>query len=232
MCCAATLVRRGCLFQSTTDSEVFVHLIAISLYSTVVDRLIDALKQVIGAYSLVALSNEALMGVRDPLGVRPLILGRIGNEGTGGWVLASRDLRARYRRRRLRARRRAWRDRRDQRPGRAQHQAVRPLARTVLRVRIHLFRAARFGDGGHAGLRRAQAHRRRTGARDRRAGRRGGAGAGFRRAGGDGLRDGKRHPVRAWYHPQPLCRPHLHRTDRPHPPSRREAEALRQPARC
>src|SRR6202020_3042293 len=69
--------------------EVFVHLIAISLYSTVVDRLIDALKQVVGAYSLVALSNEALMGVRDPLGVRPLILGRIGSEGTGGWVLAS-----------------------------------------------------------------------------------------------------------------------------------------------
>jgi amidophosphoribosyltransferase len=83
------LVRRGCLFQSTTDSEVFVHLIAISLYSTVVDRLIDALKQVVGAYSLVALSNQALIGVRDPLGVRPLILGRIGSEGTGGWVLAS-----------------------------------------------------------------------------------------------------------------------------------------------
>jgi amidophosphoribosyltransferase len=84
-----TLVRRGCLFQSTTDSEVFIQLIAISLYSTVVDRLIDALKQVIGAWSLVALSNEAMMGVRDPLGVRPLILGRIGTEGTGGWVLAS-----------------------------------------------------------------------------------------------------------------------------------------------
>jgi amidophosphoribosyltransferase len=88
------LVRRGCLFQSTTDSEVFVHLIAISLYSTVVDRLIDALKQVVGAYSLVALGNEALIGVRDPLGVRPLILGRIGPaSGTtykgGGWVLAS-----------------------------------------------------------------------------------------------------------------------------------------------
>jgi amidophosphoribosyltransferase len=82
-----------------TDSEVFVHLIAISLYSTVVDRLIDALKQVVGAYSLVALGNEALIGVRDPLGVRPLILGRIGpaagtkTSGTtckdGGWVLAS-----------------------------------------------------------------------------------------------------------------------------------------------
>ena len=88
------LVRRGCLFQSTTDSEVFIHLIAISLYSTVVDRLIDALKQVVGAYSLVALSNEALIGVRDPLGVRPLILGRIGTDmpgarPNGGWVLAS-----------------------------------------------------------------------------------------------------------------------------------------------
>lgn len=79
------LVRRGCLFQSTTDSEVFIHLIAISLYSTVVDRLIDALKQVVGAYSLVTLSSGALMGVRDPLGVRPLILGRLGQ----GWVLAS-----------------------------------------------------------------------------------------------------------------------------------------------
>jgi amidophosphoribosyltransferase len=84
------LVRRGCLFQSTTDSEVFIHLIAISLYSTVVDRLIDALKQVIGAYSLIALTNDALMGVRDPLGVRPLILGRLGHaDGSGGWVLAS-----------------------------------------------------------------------------------------------------------------------------------------------
>jgi amidophosphoribosyltransferase len=79
------LVRRGCLFQSTTDSEVFVHLIAISLYSTVVDRLIDALKQVVGAYSLVALSSACLLGVRDPLGVRPLILGRLGS----GWVFAS-----------------------------------------------------------------------------------------------------------------------------------------------
>jgi len=72
------LVRRGCLFQSSTDSEVFVHLIAISLYANVVDRLIDALKQVQGAYSLVALHDGALLGARDPLGVRPLVLGRIG----------------------------------------------------------------------------------------------------------------------------------------------------------
>jgi amidophosphoribosyltransferase len=83
------LVRRGCLFQSTTDSEVFIHLIAISLYSNVVDRLIDALKQVIGAYSLIALTDSALMGVRDPLGVRPLILGRMGEGAATSWVLAS-----------------------------------------------------------------------------------------------------------------------------------------------
>jgi len=84
------LVRRGCIFQSTMDSEVFIHLIAMSEYSTVVDRLIDALKQVVGAYSLVALSNEALIGVRDPLGVRPLILGRIGlPHENPAWVLVS-----------------------------------------------------------------------------------------------------------------------------------------------
>jgi len=85
------LIRRGCLFQSTTDSEVFVHLIAISLYATVLDRLIDALKQVTGAYSLVALTNDMLIGVRDPLGVRPLILGQTNGADplNPGWVLAS-----------------------------------------------------------------------------------------------------------------------------------------------
>ncbi|MDF7674241.1 amidophosphoribosyltransferase [Acetobacteraceae bacterium ESL0709] len=86
------LVNRGCIFQSTTDTEVFVHLIAISLYSTVVERLIDAAKQVKGAYSLIALTpDNGLIGMRDPLGVRPLVLGRVpGYEAeNGGWVLAS-----------------------------------------------------------------------------------------------------------------------------------------------
>ncbi|RVT98772.1 amidophosphoribosyltransferase [Rhodovarius crocodyli] len=84
------LVKRGCLFQSSTDSEVFIHLIAISLYANVQDRLIDALKQVEGAYSVVALHNGALMGARDPLGVRPLVLGKLENAAGGdGWILAS-----------------------------------------------------------------------------------------------------------------------------------------------
>lgn len=79
------LVRRGSLFQSTTDTEVIVHLIATSLRGTVVDRMIDALHRVEGAYSLVAMSSKELVGVRDPLGVRPLVLGRLGST----WILAS-----------------------------------------------------------------------------------------------------------------------------------------------
>lgn len=79
------LVRRGSLFQSTSDTEVIVHLIATSLKDTVVARLTDALGQVEGAYSLVALSQEAVIGLRDPLGVRPLVLGRLGD----AWILAS-----------------------------------------------------------------------------------------------------------------------------------------------
>ena len=72
----------GCLFQSTTDTEVINHLIARSNYSTVVDRLIDALGRVKGAYSLLLLTNEALLGVRDPMGVRPLVLGRLETPGS------------------------------------------------------------------------------------------------------------------------------------------------------
>ena len=79
------LVRRGCLFQSTTDTEVIIHLIAISLYATVEDRLIDALRQIEGAYSLVAATPNSVIGVRDPLGIRPLCLGKLDR----GWILAS-----------------------------------------------------------------------------------------------------------------------------------------------
>ena len=79
------LVRMGCLFQSTTDTEVINHLIARSNYSTVVDRLIDALGRVKGAYSLLLLTNEALLGVRDPMGVRPLVIGRFED----AWILTS-----------------------------------------------------------------------------------------------------------------------------------------------
>ena len=73
------LVRRGSLFQSTTDTEVIVHLMANSERRDVLERMVDALHQIDGAYSIVAMTNQSLIGVRDPLGVRPLVLGRLGD---------------------------------------------------------------------------------------------------------------------------------------------------------
>jgi len=73
------LVASGSLFQSTTDTEAIIHLIARSRESNVVSRFIDAMRQVEGAYSLVALTQKKLIGIRDPFGVRPLVLGRLGD---------------------------------------------------------------------------------------------------------------------------------------------------------
>ncbi len=73
-----TLINRGCIFQSTSDTETIVHLIATSEFGKVVDRLTDALHQIVGAYSLVCMTGQKLIGVRDPHGVRPLVLGRLG----------------------------------------------------------------------------------------------------------------------------------------------------------
>ena len=71
------LKKRGCLFQSTSDTETVIHLVAISEESTFEDKLIDALRQIEGAYSFVCLTNNAVIGARDPLGVRPLVLGKL-----------------------------------------------------------------------------------------------------------------------------------------------------------
>ncbi len=79
------LVHKGAIFQSTSDTEAILHLVARSSYQPIVDRLVDALKQVEGAYSLVALTAKKLIGVRDPWGVRPLVLGDL----DGAPILAS-----------------------------------------------------------------------------------------------------------------------------------------------
>ncbi len=72
------LVRRGSIFQSTSDTEVIVHLVATSTYRTLLDKFIDALKQVEGAYSLICMTPEGMIVCRDPLGIRPLVMGRLG----------------------------------------------------------------------------------------------------------------------------------------------------------
>ena len=76
---------RGAIFSTTSDSEVIVHLLARSRETTLEERLIDALSRVKGAFSLVMLTHDALVAVRDPHGFRPLVLGRL----DGGWVVAS-----------------------------------------------------------------------------------------------------------------------------------------------
>ncbi|KQM65010.1 amidophosphoribosyltransferase [Sphingomonas sp. Leaf17] len=72
------LVRRGSIFQSTSDTETIIHLVATSNYRTLMDRFIDALKQVEGAYSLIVMTPEGMIACRDPLGIRPLVMGRLG----------------------------------------------------------------------------------------------------------------------------------------------------------
>jgi amidophosphoribosyltransferase len=79
------LITRGSLFSSTSDTEVIVHLVARSNAATMHDRMVDALQHIEGAYSLVMLTAHSLIGVRDPHGVRPLVLGRLGDS----YVLAS-----------------------------------------------------------------------------------------------------------------------------------------------
>ena len=79
------LIQSGAICQSTSDTEVIVHLVARSRKPRIVDRFIDALKALEGAYSLVCLTNKKMIGARDPLGIRPLILGEL----NGGWILAS-----------------------------------------------------------------------------------------------------------------------------------------------
>jgi len=81
----AELEAYGSIFQSTMDSEVIIHLIAQSRLSNLNERIVDALQHVQGAYSLLLLAEDKLIGVRDPHGFRPLVLGEVG----GAYVLAS-----------------------------------------------------------------------------------------------------------------------------------------------
>ncbi|WP_424926993.1 amidophosphoribosyltransferase [Amaricoccus tamworthensis] len=79
------LIERGSIFQSGSDTECMIHLMARSIQKNIPERMKDALRRVEGAFSVVAMTRSKLIGVRDPLGVRPLMLGRIGD----GWILSS-----------------------------------------------------------------------------------------------------------------------------------------------
>ncbi|SDF03767.1 amidophosphoribosyltransferase [Salipiger thiooxidans] len=73
------LIERGSIFQSSSDSECIIHLMARSMGRTIPDRMKEALRQCEGAFSIVAMTRSKLIGVRDPMGVRPLVMGRLGD---------------------------------------------------------------------------------------------------------------------------------------------------------
>ena len=71
------LVHDGAIMQSTTDTEVILHLVARARRNRFIDRFIEGLRQLEGAYAFVGLTNKKLIGARDPLGIRPLVIGRL-----------------------------------------------------------------------------------------------------------------------------------------------------------
>ncbi len=79
------LITEGAICHSTSDTEVILHLVARSRKPRIVERFIDALRMLEGAFSLVAMTNKKMIGVRDPHGIRPLVLGEL----NGSYILAS-----------------------------------------------------------------------------------------------------------------------------------------------
>ncbi|MGC9062877.1 amidophosphoribosyltransferase [Calditerrivibrio sp.] len=79
------LVDSGSIFMSTTDSEIIIHLIAKNNKKSLIDAIIDTLSILKGAFSLIFMTESSMIGARDPMGVRPLVLGKI----RGGYILAS-----------------------------------------------------------------------------------------------------------------------------------------------
>ncbi len=80
-----SLVKDGAIFRTTSDTETIVQLIAKSKRNKIIDKIIEALFQIQGAYSLILLTNKKLIGVRDPYGIRPLVIGKLKNS----YILAS-----------------------------------------------------------------------------------------------------------------------------------------------
>lgn len=79
------LIEQGSIFQSTSDTEVILHMVSRSRKEKLIDRFVEAISKLEGAFSLVAITNKKLIGVRDPLGIRPLVIGKL----DGKFIIAS-----------------------------------------------------------------------------------------------------------------------------------------------
>jgi amidophosphoribosyltransferase len=200
------LVKRGHLFQSTSDTEVIIHLIATSGGANLVGRFMEAISQIEGAFSLVALSRKKLIGARDPLGVRPLVLGRLDD----AHILASETcaldiIGATYER--------------DIEPGEiivldanGPHSFYLPPpkpSRFCIFEYIYFSRPDSYVEGQSV----YDARKRRVGTRGPGRRRHHRPGARFRCPLRDRVRRRGRRAVRVGDHPQPLCRPYVHRAE-------------------
>jgi amidophosphoribosyltransferase len=134
------LQKEGSIFSSTSDTETILHLIATSPERDINASFIDAVRQLEGAFSLVALTAKKMIGCRDPLGIRPLVLGDL----DGAWILASETVRARHHRRTLRPRPEARRDGGRHRERHREPLPVRASEVALLHLRVCLFRPSRF----------------------------------------------------------------------------------------
>ena len=199
------LEEQGSIFQTTVDSEIILHLLARPSDQDRAHSLEAVMRKIQGAYSLVIMGEDELIGVRDPFGFRPLVLGKLaapkedGSEGGTAWVLASETcaldlIHAEYVRDIA-----SWRNRRHQQGRGPFRQPVgrHAAAARVLHFRVRLLRAARQRPVQQE--RRAGPHQSRSAACPRAShrGRPRDSRARQRQLGGDGLRRGKRHPVSA-----------------------------------
>ena len=219
------LIRDGAMMQSTTDTEVILHLVARSHRNRFVDRFIEGLRMLEGSFAFVGLTNKKLVGARDPLGIRPLVLGKL----DGCPILASETcaldiIGAQY-----------VRDVDNgevlifDEDGAHSHKPFVPMPpRPCIFEYIYFARPdSIIGGRSVYDVRKASgAELAREAPASRRRGR---SGPRFRRARGDRLCAGIRHPLRARHYPQSLCRAHLHRADPAHPSAWRPPQAQRQP---
>ena len=219
------LVHEGAMMQSTTDTEVILHLVARARRNRFIDRFIEGLRQLEGAYAFVGLTNKKLVGARDPLGIRPLVIGKL----DGCPILASETcaldiIGAQY-----------VRDVENgevvifDEDGAQSHKPFPPMA-----ARPCIFEYVYFSrPDSIVGGRNVYDVRKTMGAElAREAPAKADvivpvpdsgvpAAIGFAQEFG--------HSLRAWHHPQSLCRPHIHSADAVNPRSRRPHEAFRQP---